>query len=332
MPSFRVYRGSEKNGIQESSTTKPALQGDQVLVKITASGLCGTDLHYKNADMVLGHEGAGFVQEVGPEVKHLKKGDRVGWGYEHDSCGICEHCLSGNEQYCPQREMYGEADLDQGSFADAAVWREAFLFKIPEGLSDQEAGPLMCGGATVWTALHKYKIPSTATVGVIGVGGLGHLAIQFAAKMGMNVVALSHSDSKKDEALKLGASRFVATKGAKKLDIGPTKLDALFFTTSVPVEWDIYLPILNAEAVIFPLTVHFGNFEIPQMPLIQTGFRVQGTMVASRFETNKMLEFAARREVKPVIEQFPLNKKGIEEAMKKLEEGSMRYRGVLVAQ
>lgn len=191
----------------------------------------------KNADIVLGHEGVGIVKEVGPEVKILGKGDRVGWGYEHDSCWLCEHCLSGHEEYCPQRQMYGEADLDQGSLAEAAVWREAFLSKIPEGLSDKEGAPLMCRGTTVWTALHKYKIPSTVTVGIIGVGGLGHMAIQFAANMGTNVVVLSHSDEKKDEALKLGASQFVATKGAKKLDIGPSKLDALLDTTSVPIEW-----------------------------------------------------------------------------------------------
>lgn len=186
---------------------------------------------------MLGHEGVGIVKEVGPEVKILGKGDRVGWGYEHDSCWLCEHCLSGHEEYCPQRQMYGEADLDQGSLAEAAVWREAFLSKIPEGLSDKEGAPLMCRGTTVWTALHKYKIPSTVTVGIIGVGGLGHMAIQFAANMGTNVVVLSHSDEKKDEALKLGASQFVATKGAKKLDIGPSKLDALLDTTSVPIEW-----------------------------------------------------------------------------------------------
>ena len=93
--------------------------------------------------MALGHEGIGVVEATGPGARYLKKGDRVGWGYEHDSCGQCKQCLSGRETYCPERAMYGEADLDQGSFADGAVWREAFLFKIPDELSDEEAAPLM---------------------------------------------------------------------------------------------------------------------------------------------------------------------------------------------
>ena len=143
MPSFTVFKGSKDGSIQKSTTTKPALTGDLVQIKVTASGLCGTDLHYRNADMALGHEGVGVVEELGPDCKVLKKGDRVGWGYEHDSCGHCQQCLSGRETYCPERAMYGMADLDQGSFATGAVWREAFLFKVPDEMSDEVAAPLM---------------------------------------------------------------------------------------------------------------------------------------------------------------------------------------------
>ena len=97
------------------------------------------------ADIVLGHEGVGVVTATGPEVKYMKVGDRIGWGYEHDSCGHCEQCLTGNETFCPERQMYGNADIDQGSFAEGAVWREAFLFPIPDALSDEDAAPLQCG-------------------------------------------------------------------------------------------------------------------------------------------------------------------------------------------
>ncbi|KAI7024869.1 GroES-like protein, partial [Hortaea werneckii] len=149
MVSFTVYKGSENGAVVAATTEKPELQNDQVLVKVTASGLCGTDLHYKNANMGLGHEGVGVIESVGPQVKYMKKGDRVGWGYEHNSCEHCQQCLRGNETYCPERKMYGLADLDQGSMASHAVWREAFLFQIPDGLSDEDAAPLQCGGATV---------------------------------------------------------------------------------------------------------------------------------------------------------------------------------------
>ncbi len=113
MPTFKVYKGTP-NGIQESETTRPDLTGDQVLVKVTASGICGTDLHYKSANTALGHEGVGVVRGVGPSVQCLRPGDRVGWGYQADSCGLCTSCLAGSEEYCAERKIYGEANLDQG--------------------------------------------------------------------------------------------------------------------------------------------------------------------------------------------------------------------------
>ncbi len=231
MPTFTVYKGSKEGKIVKEETTRPDLSDDQVLVKITATGLCGTDHLYKHAPMALGHEGAGVVEELGPNVKDLKKGDRVGFGYLHNSCGKCDLCQTGQEIYCEQREIYGSANTDQGSFGSHVVWRESYLFRIPEGLTDEEAAPLMCGGATVFNALYTYGLKAGDRVGVIGVGGLGHLAIQYAAKMGFEVVVFSGSDNKKDQATKLGAKEFVAMKGKKELDIG-RKLDALVVTTS----------------------------------------------------------------------------------------------------
>jgi D-arabinose 1-dehydrogenase-like Zn-dependent alcohol dehydrogenase len=331
MPSFTVFKGSKDGKIVKSETNKGDLQNDQVLVKITASGLCGTDEHYKGADMVLGHEGAAVVEQIGPNVKSLKKGDRVGWGYEHDCCGACEFCLTGRETYCPERQMYGDADLDQGSFGSHAVWREAFLFKIPDQMTDAEAAPLMCGGATVFNALYSYGVKPTHRVGVMGVGGLGHLAIQFAAKMGCDVVVFSGSDNKKEEAMKLGASEFVAMKGKTELDIG-RKLDALLVTTSVSPDWNIMLPVLAPTATIFPLTVAEGNFEFPHMAMVGKGLTIQGSVVAARSVHRHMLEFAALHNIKPIVMEFPMTESGIEEAMSTLRDGKMRYRGVLKPQ
>lgn len=331
MPSFTVYKGSKGGKIVKSETTKPDLKDDQVLLRVTASGLCGTDEHYKEADMVLGHEGVGVVEEVGPNVKELKKGDRVGWGYEHNSCGHCEKCLTGRETYCPEREMYGMQNLDQGSFASHAVWREAFLFKVPEELTDAEAAPLMCGGATVFNALHAYNVRPTDRVGVMGVGGLGHLAIQYAAKMGCDVVVFSGSDSKKDEAMKLGAKEFIAMKGKSEISVS-RKVDVLLITTSVMPDWKLIIPALNTNSTIFPLTVAGGDFTFPQMPLITSGITVQGSVVAARQVHRDMLRFSALHGIKPINMEFPLNEKGIEEAMATLRDGKMRYRGVLLPQ
>ncbi len=263
--------------------------------------------------MVLGHEGVGIVEAVGPECHSLKKGDHVGWGYEVDSCGHCIECLQGAETFCPERALYGVKNLDQGSFASHAIWRESFLHAIPKGLSDIDAAPLQCGGATTFTALHGIK-PSD-TVGILGVGGLGHLAIQFAAKMGCRVVVLSGSDKKKAEAMKLGAHEFIATKGAKEL------------TVSSPLN---RLLIMAPRSSIYPLSVSFGNLEIPYMALILQGISVQGSLVAPRFQHRQMLEFAALHQIKPIVEKFPMTEEGIKQAMDKLDRGEVYYRAVLV--
>lgn len=331
MPSFTVFKGSKDGKIVKAETTRPDLKDDQVLVKVTASGLCGTDEHYKHADMALGHEGAGIVEQTGPGVKNLKKGDRIGWGYAHDCCGNCDRCLTGRETYCPERQMYGGANLDQGSFASHGVWRESFLFKLPENITDAEAAPLMCGGATVFNALYTYGIKPTDRVGVIGVGGLGHLAIQYAAKMGCDVVVLSGSDSKEEEAKKLGATEFIAMKGKTELNL-TRKIDALLVTTSANPDWKLLMPVLAMNSIIFPMTVSFDDFAIPHIPLIQGGITVQGCIVASRAVHRKMLEFSSLHNIKPINMEFPMTEEGIEDAMTTLRDGKMRYRGVLMVQ
>ncbi|PSK58674.1 NADP-dependent alcohol dehydrogenase-like protein 2 [Elsinoe australis] len=328
--SFTVYKGSKSGAIEKATTTKSQLKGDQVHLKVTASGVCGTDLHYQKAGIALGHEGVGVVQSVGPDVKHLKAGDRVGWGYEHSSCGQCQQCLKGTETFCPERAMYGMADTDQGSFAAEAVWHEAFLFKIPDDLKDEDAAPLMCGGATVFQALHGYDTQPTERVGIIGVGGLGHLAIQFAAKMGCEVVVFSGSPAKKEEALKLGAKEFHALKEEKNLKDTTKPIDRLLVTTSAQPDWSQYVPILAPGATVFPLSVAEGNFEFPYMALLLAGITIQGSVVAPRHVHQRMLLFAARHNIKPIIQKFEMSEAGITDAMKKLDEGNVRYRAVLV--
>ena len=278
--------------------------------------------------MVLGHEGVGIVEAVGPDVKVLKKGDRVGWGYEVDSCGHCIDCLQGVEPYCPERATYGFKNLDQGSFASHAIWREAFLYQTPEGISDLDAAPLQCGGATIFSALEGVK-PSD-TIGILGIGGLGHLAIQFAAKMGCRVVVLSSSETKKAEALKLGAHEFIATKGAKELKIS-VSLNRLLVTAAFPPDWDLILPIMKTRSSIYPLSVADGNFAIPYMSLIFQGINIQGSLVAPRNLHKQMLAFAALHKIKPIVQTFPMTEEGIKEAMDKLDKNQITYRAVLIA-
>ena len=280
--------------------------------------------------MVLGHEGVGVVEAVGPDVKHLQEGDRVGWGYETDSCGHCHECISGEEIFCPERAMYGEAHPEQGSFASGAVWREAFLHPIPDALADADAAPLQCGGATVYTAL--YDARPNEVVGIMGVGGLGHLAIQFAAKMGCRVVVLSGTDSKRAQALALGAHRFVAMKGLDTQRGLETlwPISRLLVTTSAQPAWDTLLPMMAPRSRIYPLSVSAGNLVMPYMPLIAKGIAVQGSLVATRRVHREMLDFAAVHGVRPVVQTFPMTEEGIREALERLEHGRVQYRAVLV--
>lgn len=271
---FTVYKSSKEGKIIKSITHKDNLASNEVLVKVTHSGLCGTDIHQKHRNIGLGHEGVGIVQEIGVDVKGFKVGDRAGWGFAHDSCGHCEQCLTGQDIYCPERHLYGISDFDQGSVATHAVWKETFLFRIPDQLESADAAPLMCGGATVFNSLFSYGVKATHRVGVVGVGGLGHLAIQFAAKMGCEVVVFSGTHSKEEEARKLGATEFVAMKGVKKLEIKP--INHLLVTASGQPDWGLYLSAMAPGGTIYPLSVSSGNLSIPYMPIVVNGLRIQG--------------------------------------------------------
>jgi D-arabinose 1-dehydrogenase-like Zn-dependent alcohol dehydrogenase len=147
----------------------------------------------------------------------VQSGDRVGWGYAFDSCSLCRKCVDGFPLLCKTPVFYGGGSFDSGSFATGAVRKESFVSRLPEGLSSEDAAPLMCGGITVFAPLVQYGAKPSDVVGIVGLGGLGHLAVQFARAMGCEVVVFSQTDAKKEDALKLGASRFVTTQGKKDL-------------------------------------------------------------------------------------------------------------------
>ncbi|KAJ7690125.1 chaperonin 10-like protein [Mycena rosella] len=324
---FTVFKGSPHDGIVEATSHRALPTGNEVLVKITHSGICGTDEHYKHAEMALGHEGVGTVEQVGERVKGLKVGDVVGWGYLHKTCGACPLCLAGHDNYCTAAEMYGTANFDQGSFGTHAIWDASWLFKIPAGLAPEDAAPLMCGGAAVFGVI--YNIHPTDRVGVVGVGGLGHLAIQFLAKMGARAVVFSSTEAKRAEALQLGAAEFYVTKGVEALDIG-TPLDHLLVTTNSLPDWSLYMNVMQSMGRMCLLTISGTDVVIPALPLAMRGLTVQGSGVASRGVYAKMLDFAAAHKIKPIIEHFPMTKEGVEEGMAKLREGRVRYKAVLV--
>ncbi|KAJ7187873.1 chaperonin 10-like protein [Mycena filopes] len=275
-----VFKGGP-DGIVQATSRLDAPTGSQVLVRITHSGICGTDEHFKTRNLVLGHEGVGTVETVGPAVVELKKGDVVGWGYTHKACGRC-----------PQ--VYG------GSFGSHAVWEEAFLFKIPGGACARRCRPPhVCRLLPSSTLSIPTTSDPTDRVGVIG--------------MGASVIVFSSTDSKREESMNFGATEFFATKGVAVFETAP--IDHLIVTTSFQPEWKPILKIMKPTGVIYALTVDSGNLNIPVTPVVSWGLTIQGASVASRSVNRKMLEFAARHQIKPVIERFPLTKTGVEEGM-----------------
>ena len=256
--------------------------------------------------------------------------DRVGFGYQHSSCGSCAQCLRGLETYCSRAVMYGFADLDTGSMASHAVFRESFTYKIPSALSNETACALMCGGATVFALLDMFNVKPTDRVGIVGVGGLGHLAIQFAAKWGCEVVAFSGTADKRDDAMALGAKEFIVTKGLDAIKI-PTTIDHLLVTSSKQVRWGLYLPIMAPCSTIYPLCVDVEDIKIPCIQFLCKGLRLQASVVAPPVVHKRMLDFAAVHDIRPMVMRYKLSKQGIEQAIEDLEKGRMRYKGVLSA-
>ncbi|KAH8812663.1 NADP-dependent alcohol dehydrogenase [Xylogone sp. PMI_703] len=327
---FTVFKGSKSGEIVEAKGHRE-VGPSEALVEITHSGVCGTDEHFRHYDQGLGHEGVGVIKELGSDaarISDFKIGDRVGFGWMHYYCLHCVPCLSGDHYNCEQRKTFGTANWDQGSFSNGVAWDVSALIKIPDEIASEHAGPLMCGGATVWGPLFEQGFRPGDRIGVVGVGGLGHLAIQFGSKMGHDIVVFSGTEAKREEALNFGASEFYTTKGITKFE-GIKPVNHLLITGSVLPDLNTYLDILAPSAKIFPLTISMEPYPVPVLGLIGKTLSIVGSAGAKVQSTIAMLRFATRHDIKPQIEKFPMTQKGVTEAMEKLNKGEMRYRGVL---
>ncbi|KAK5114235.1 hypothetical protein LTR85_010300 [Meristemomyces frigidus] len=331
--------------IFEPKISRRALGLNDVLIRTMHSGLCATDVHAKGTGCGLGHEGVGIIEAVGQAVTHLQPGERVGWGWLHSSCGNCTTCVTGYRQYCAEARGFAFSDMDQGAFSDYRIIDAAFTYRIPDSISSVDAGPFMCAGASVYEALDAAGTKPDDRVGVVGIGGLGHMAVLFAKAMGCAVTALSSSDSKLDDALKLGADEFRLMNDSShcyrtKSDGGyefleepqPMNINTLLITSSEVPNLEPVMPLLARRATIVLMTIQQQPLSIPYMSFVLPGHKLIASTEASRENHIKMLEFAARHQIKPWIEQFPMTANGIARAFDRLEAGQMRYRGVLVRQ
>ncbi|KAH8732731.1 chaperonin 10-like protein [Phaeosphaeriaceae sp. PMI808] len=325
---FTVFRGVE-GAIKAHPMQKPQLGSKDVLIKITHSGVCASDLAYVGFGIALGHEGVGIVEAVGNEVTQFKVGERAGGGYHRDSCGHCNYCLTGQDIWCYERSIYGEKDCNNGTFGEYYVGKETYLHKIPENLASEHAAPLQCAGATTYNALVQVVKPGDR-VGIVGIGGLGHLAIQFAQKLGTEVIVFSTSRSKEQETKKLGASEFYLLDELEKLQ---KPVQTLVVAGSKYPDWTKFMKknVLARGGNVVPLAAPHGPMTLPAFEMFFDGYNIRSSLVASRAKHDEMLQFAAIHDVKPWVETFELSERGIANAVQKMNENKLRYRGVLVA-
>lgn len=326
-----VFRGTPGGRIVTTHGTTVPLHPTDVVIDIAYSGICGSDLHFRHADIAAGHEGVGVISQVGAAVSNVRVGDRVGYGTNHYSCNYCDECLQGNDQQCPERRVHGLEETRFGSLGDRVVIDAKFVHVIPPEIKLAHAAPLQCAGATVYGAIVNAGIRANARVGVLGIGGLGHLAIQFLARLGAAVVVFSGTDSKKAQAEELGASEFVATKTNPTLE-GIAPLDALLVCTSAQPEWAPYVALMKARGTIVPLSLSMDNISLPYGAILLKELRVLGSLLANRYVHREMLRFAAAHGVRPMIEELPMTEENINTAMDRLARGDVRYRFVLKSQ
>ncbi len=319
----------EKSLLEKYEYEKPALKDNEIEVKITHCGICHSDIHLIDNDwgiskypLIPGHEIIGTVEEIGKNVKHLKKGMRVGIGWQADSCGYCEYCLKGMEQLCSRNQptCVGRP----GGFAQSIIVNSKFAIPVPDDLDSVNAAPLLCAGITVYNPLRIYDVKPYMKVGVIGIGGLGHLAIQFAHALGCEVTAFSSTKDKEEEAKKLGAHHFVSIKDTS-LNKYKNYFDFIISTVFVDLDWKVFISLLKPNGQLNFVGAG-GNINIP-IPMLLNNKIISGSAIGSPAMIYEMFQFAARHKILAKTEVFPLE--NVNEAIQKIKENKVRYRAVL---
>lgn len=312
---------------------------DDVVIDIKYCGVCHSDLHLVKDDlgwsrfpMVPGHEIVGVVTAVGSAVTSHKAGDRVGVGTMVNSCRHCEHCDEGEEQFCRQQVgTYGSMDRDgtvtMGGYSTKVTVNEHFVLKIPDGLDLAAAAPLLCAGATTWSPLSHWKTGSGSKVGVVGLGGLGHIAVKLAVARGSDVTVISTSPDKRADAMALGAHDFLVSKDKEAMAAATRRFDLVLNTVSAPHDLDGLLDILAKDGTMVMLGLANEPMPVTSLKLLMGRRRIAGSPIAGIPETQAMLDFCAEKGVAADIEMIRADQ--INDAYARLEQGDVRYRFVI---
>ncbi|CAG8561578.1 14535_t:CDS:2 [Dentiscutata heterogama] len=340
---FHGYAAFDKEGILKPYSYTPKPLGDEdIEVEISHCGICGSDLHTIRSGWfstlypaIVGHEIIGKVSRKGSKVDDFNVGDRVGIGCLVYSCGECDECTTGYNQLCDKmvltyNDMWKDAEgvpteyQTHGGYADKIRAHSGSVFHIPKEISSAEATSFFCAGVTTFTPLKHHNVGPGIKVGVEGIGGLGHLAIQWAAKMGAEVTAISE---KRDEAIKLGATHFLNVMDQDDIKKFTRSQDIIISTSSNPnTDWSKYMNLIRNHGTLVLLGLPEVPLQIPAYSFMRS-IKVEGSLIGGSQDIKDMLEFAVKHNVRPWIQKVPM--KEVNEGINIVHNGKARYRVVL---
>jgi uncharacterized zinc-type alcohol dehydrogenase-like protein len=336
---FAAYNATDPLG--PFNLDRRDLREHDVQVEILYCGVCHSDIHqvrneWKNSmyPMVPGHEIVGRVTKVGSAVTKFKEGDLAGIGCLVDSCRSCDKCKKGLEQYCENGSVgtYNGIERDgktitYGGYSKQIVTDENFVLHVSEKLPIEGVAPLLCAGITTYSPLRHWKVGKGHKVGVLGLGGLGHMAVKFAASFGAEVTMLSTSPKKEEDAKRLGAHKFALTKDPSSLKALGNYFDFIIDTVSAPHDYNIYLGMLNTDGVMICVGAPPEPAQIPAFNLIFQRRSIGGSLIGGLPETQEMLDYCAEHNIVSDVEVIAM--KDINEAYERMLNGDVRYRFVI---
>ncbi len=338
-----LQKPSVTGGFEATTIERRALRDDDILIDIAWAGICHTDLHHArnewgtaNYPIVPGHEIAGTVAAVGPGVTRYTVGDRVGVGCMIDSCGQCRWCTDGEEQFCEQWPLmtYNKPDPDggmtKGGYSQQVVVTERFACRIPESIPLDQAAPLLCAGITTFAPLQRHGAGPGTRVAVIGIGGLGHLAVQIAKAMGAEVTSISRTSAKAGDARELGAAAHVATSDPGALDELAETFDLVLSTLAVDLPVDAYVRLLKPYGTFVSIGIPPSRLELDLGAVIRRSRVVAGSLFGGIAQTQEMLDFCGEHGIGAVVEHVDASDpSAVDAAYDRVEAGEARYRMVI---
>lgn len=332
---------SPKDALKPFHFDRRAPRPDDVVIEILYCGVCHSDLHTARNDwgwttypIVPGHEIIGRVVEVGPEVIRFKAGDHVGVGCLVDSCRHCEACNSGEEQYCDGATYtYGGVDrhdhtITQGGYSEKIVVAEKYVLRIPDGLDLKAAAPLLCAGITTWSPLRHWKVGPGSRVAVVGLGGLGHMALKLAKALGAELTLFTRSKEKEADARRLGADNIVISTDNAKMEAVRGRFHLIIDTVPYVHDLNPYMPTLATDGTLV-LVGYLGELEsfLNTTPMVLRRQSVAGSLIGGIAETQELLDFCGQRGIAPEIEIIRIQE--INEAYERMLKSAVKYRFVI---